>query len=142
MGIIATDALRILGLQAIFSMAKQGGRSSLAVCAGRVGLNREAVRDPDRWRVHVSNPLRIIGDISSDRGLTCRLIVLGLEEDHDYIQRVRLGREPRATWRILASESEIRLAIEIAQDGLGMAASAKVMARLLESATEAHTQHG
>jgi len=59
-----------------------------------------------------------------------RLIVIGLEEDHEYIQRV-IGAGAKGYLTHMAKENEIRLAIEIVQDG-SVWAPRKVLARLLE----------
>ena len=128
LGIVATDPLRILGLQAIFSdrsgvevipLSVPGALDSSGVslilidgaCTDHLFELLETFR---RTRPHL------------------RLIVLGLEEDHDHIQRV-IGAGAKGYLAHTASESEIRLAIEIVQDG-SVWAPRKVMARLLESA--------
>ncbi len=127
LGVIATDPLRILGLQAIFSgggvevipLSVPGALDSSGVslilidgtCTDHLFELLETFR---RTRPHL------------------RLIVLGPEEDHDYIQRV-IGAGVKGYLAHTANESEIRLAIEIVQDG-SVWAPRKVMARLLESA--------
>ena len=129
LGIVATDPLRILGLQAIFSdrsgvevipLSVPGALDSSGVslilidgaCTDHLFELLETFR---RTRPHL------------------RLIVLGLEEDHDHIQRV-IGAGTKGYLAHTASESEIRLAIEIVQDG-SVWAPRKVMARLLEAAS-------
>ena len=70
-----------------------------------------------------------------------RVIVIGLKEDHDYIQQV-IGAGAKGYLTHSAKESEIRLAIEIVQDGSAWAPR-KVLARLLESSSaETHRQGG
>ena len=64
-----------------------------------------------------------------------KLIVLGLEEDHAHIQRV-IGAGAKGYLTHRAKESEIRLAIDIVQDG-SIWAPRKVLARLLESTATA-----
>ena len=64
-----------------------------------------------------------------------KLIVLGLEEDQAYIQRV-IGAGAKGYLTHLAKESEMRLAIDIVQDG-SIWAPRKVLARLLESTARA-----
>ena len=59
-----------------------------------------------------------------------RLIVLGLEEDHEYIQRV-IGAGARGYLAHTARPSEVRLAIDIVQDGSAWAPR-KVLANLLD----------
>jgi DNA-binding NarL/FixJ family response regulator len=63
------------------------------------------------------------------------LIVLGLEEDHEYIQRI-IGAGAKGYLAHTAKSSEVRLAIEIVQDGSAWAPR-KVLANLLDlSSTE------
>jgi DNA-binding NarL/FixJ family response regulator len=138
LGLVATDPLRILGLQTIF---------------------------PERGAVEVV-PLTVPGamDVSGvsiillDSACTehffelltafrrarprLKVIVLGLEEDHAHIQRV-IGAGAKGYLAHTASESEIRLAIDIVQDG-SVWAPRKVLARLLESsaAEAAATKNG
>jgi DNA-binding NarL/FixJ family response regulator len=64
-----------------------------------------------------------------------RLIVLGLEEDHEYIQRI-IGAGAKGYLAHTAREREVRLAIEIVQDG-SVWAPRKVLAKLLEESSEA-----
>ncbi len=59
-----------------------------------------------------------------------RLIVLGLEEDHEYIQRI-IGAGAKGYLAHTARASEVRLAIEIVQDGSAWAPR-KVLANLLD----------
>jgi DNA-binding NarL/FixJ family response regulator len=64
-----------------------------------------------------------------------RLIVLGLEEDHEHIQRI-IGAGAKGYLAHTAKANEIRLAIEIVQDGSAWAPR-KVLANLLDqSSTE------
>jgi DNA-binding NarL/FixJ family response regulator len=67
------------------------------------------------------------------------VIVLGLEEDHEYIQRI-IGAGAKGYLPHTAKGSEVRLAIEIVQDGSAWAPR-KVLAKLLElsSAEESRT---
>jgi DNA-binding NarL/FixJ family response regulator len=62
-----------------------------------------------------------------------KLIVIGLEESHDYIQKV-IGAGAKGYLSHTARENEIRLAIEIVRDG-SVWAPRKVLARLLEAKT-------
>jgi DNA-binding NarL/FixJ family response regulator len=64
--------------------------------------------------------------------------VIGLEDDHEYIQRI-IGAGAKGYLTHGAKESEIRMAIEIVQDG-SVWAPRKVLARLLEASGE--TQGG
>jgi DNA-binding NarL/FixJ family response regulator len=58
------------------------------------------------------------------------LIVLGLEEDHEYIQRI-IGAGAKGYLAHTAKPGEVRLAIEIVQDGSAWAPR-KVLANLLD----------
>jgi DNA-binding NarL/FixJ family response regulator len=58
------------------------------------------------------------------------LIVLGLEEDHEYIQRI-IGAGAKGYLAHTARPGEVRLAIEIVQDGSAWAPR-KVLANLLD----------
>jgi DNA-binding NarL/FixJ family response regulator len=128
LGMITTDPLRLLGLQAIFSddggveviplsvpgALDSSGVSLILIDGACTGHLFELLGTFRRTRPHL------------------RLIVLGLEEDHDHIQDV-IGAGAKGYLAHTASESEIRLAIDIVQDG-SVWAPRKVMARLLESA--------
>jgi DNA-binding NarL/FixJ family response regulator len=131
-GLIATDPLRVLGLETIFAegdievlpLSIPGGLDSLGVsvimidaaCTDHLFELLETFR---RTRPHL------------------RLIVIGLEESHDYIQRV-IGTGAKGYLAHTARENEIRLAVDIVSDG-SVWAPRKVLARLLESSrTEAH----
>jgi DNA-binding NarL/FixJ family response regulator len=59
-----------------------------------------------------------------------RLIVMGIEEDHEYIQRI-IGAGARGYLAHTAKSSEVRLAIEIVHDGSAWAPR-KVLANLLD----------
>ncbi len=66
-----------------------------------------------------------------------RVIVIGEQEDHEYIQRV-IGAGAKGYLTHRSKESEIKLAIEIVQDN-SLWAPRKVLARLLESSAETET---
>jgi DNA-binding NarL/FixJ family response regulator len=59
-----------------------------------------------------------------------RLIVLGLEEDHEHIQRI-IGAGAKGYLAHTAKANEVRLAIEIVQDGSAWAPR-KVLANLVD----------
>ena len=126
-GLVATDPLRVLGLQTLFPEgdpvevvplsvpgALDDSRVSLilidAACTGHIF---ELLTTFRRTRPHL------------------KLIVLGLEEDHEYIQRI-IGAGAKGYLTHSAKVSEMRMAIEIVQDG-SIWAPRKVLARLLES---------
>ena len=128
MGLIATDPLRILGLQAIFSEAEvevvslsgpgaldDSGVSLILIDAACTDHLFELLATFRRSRPHL------------------RLIVIGMQEDHEYIQRV-IGAGAKGYLTHKSDEREIRLAIEIVQDN-SLWAPRKVLARLLESSS-------
>lgn len=125
-GVIATDPLRVLGLQSIFSEGPaeliplsvpgaldSSGVSLILIDAACTDHLFELLATFQRTRPHL------------------RLIVIGIQEDHDYIQRV-IGAGAKGYLTHTAKENEIRLAIEIVQDN-SVWAPRKVLARLLES---------
>lgn len=130
LGLVATDPLRILGLQTIFAEDGQvevvplsvpgalheSGVSLILIDAACTDYIFELLATFRRVRPHL------------------KLIVVGLEEDHEYIQRI-IGAGAKGYMAHSAKESEIRLAISIVQDG-SVWAPRKVMARLLEASTE------
>jgi DNA-binding NarL/FixJ family response regulator len=130
LGIIATDPLRILGLQAIFSDGSGAEVIPLSVPGALDSSGVSLILIDGACTDHL---FELLGTFRRTRP-HLRLIVLGPKEDHDYIQRV-IGAGAKGYLAHTASESEIRLAIEIVQDG-SVWAPRKVMARLLESAAE------
>jgi len=125
-GVIATDPLRVIGLQSIFSESHtelvplsvpgaldSSGVSLILIDAACTDHLFELLATFQRTRPHL------------------RLIVIGTQEDHDYIQRV-IGAGAKGYLTHTAKENEIRLAIEIVQDN-SVWAPRKVLARLLES---------
>lgn len=124
-GLIATDPLRILGLQTVLSNAHAeviplsvpgaldaSGVSLILIDAACTDHLFELLATFQRTRAHL------------------RLIVIGIQEDHDYIQRV-IGAGAKGYLTHSAKESEIRLAVEIVQDN-SVWAPRKVLARLLD----------
>src|SRR3984885_6649756 len=134
LGLVATDPLRILGLQTIFaeSVAEGGaearpveivplsvpgaldasGVSLILIDSGCTDHIFELLATFRRTRPHL------------------RVIVLGLEEDHGYIQRI-IGAGAKGYLAHTAKESEVRLAIEVVQDGSAWAPR-KVLANLID----------
>jgi len=128
-GLIATDPLRILGLQTIFSDRQAeviplsvpgaldaSGVSLILIDAACTDHLFELLATFRRTRPHL------------------RLIIIGEGEDHDYIQRV-IGAGAKGYLTHAAKESEFKLAIEIVQDD-SVWAPRKVLARLLSSSAE------
>jgi DNA-binding NarL/FixJ family response regulator len=132
MGLIATDPLRILGLQTIFSDHRAeviplsvpgaldaSGVSLILIDAACTDHLFELLATFRRTRPHL------------------RLIVIGDADGHEYIQRV-IGAGAKGYLTHAAKESEIKLAIEIVQDD-SVWAPRKVLARLLASSAEAES---
>ncbi len=128
LGMITTDPLRLLGLQAIFS---DGGGAEVIPLSVPGALDSSGVSLILIDSACTGHLFELLGTFRRTRP-HLRLIVLGLEEDHDHIQRV-IGAGAKGYLAHTTSESEIRLAIDIVQDG-SVWAPRKVMARLLESA--------
>lgn len=125
-GVIATDPLRLLGLETMFSDGSAeiiplsvpgaldaSGVSLILLDAACTDHLFELLRTFRRTRPHL------------------RVIVIGMDEDHDYIQRV-IGAGAKGYLTHMAQESVVRLAIDIVRDG-SVWAPRKVLARLLES---------
>src|ERR1700722_10719382 len=135
LGLVATDPLRILGLQTIFS--EEGVKGSaveiipLSVPGALDASGVSLILIDAACTDHI---FELLATFRRTRP-HLRLIVLGLEEDHEYIQRI-IGAGAKGYLAHTARESEIRLAIEIVQDGSAWAPR-KVLARLLEVSSEA-----
>ena len=139
LGLVATDPLRILGLQTIFS---DGGIKGVPVEI--VPLSVPGALDASAVSLILIDSActdHIFELLAAFRRTRphLRLIVLGLEEDHDYIQRI-IGAGAKGYLAHTAKGDEVRLAIEIVQDGSAWAPR-KVLAKLLElsSAEERRT---
>jgi len=125
-GLVATDPLRIIGLQAMFS---QSGAEVIALSMpGALDASGVSLILVDAGCTdHLFELLATF----HRRRPRMRLIVIGMQEDHGYIQKV-IGAGAKGYLTHMAKESEIRLAIEIMQDD-SVWAPRKVLARLLES---------
>ncbi|WP_263365133.1 response regulator transcription factor [Edaphobacter bradus] len=130
MGLIATDPLRILGLQTIFS---EGGKAEVIPLSVPGALDESGVSLILIDAACTDHLFELMATFRRSRP-HLRLIVIGLEDDHDYIQRV-IGAGAKGYLTHMAKENEILLAIEIVQDG-SIWAPRKVLARLLETGTE------
>jgi DNA-binding NarL/FixJ family response regulator len=130
LGLVATDPLRILGLQTIFS---EGGIKGVPVEI--VPLSVPGALDASGVSLILIDSActdHIFELLAAFRRARphLRLIVLGLEEDHEYIQRI-IGAGAKGYLAHTAKGNEVRLAIEIVQDGSAWAPR-KVLAKLLE----------
>jgi DNA-binding NarL/FixJ family response regulator len=126
-GLVATDPLRVLGLQAIFSEAMQLEIVQLSV------PNALDDRGLSMVLIDAECTRHLVELVATFRQLRpqIKLIVLAAEENSDQIQRV-IGAGARGYLTLTAKESEIRMAIDVVRDG-SVWAPRKVLARLLDS---------
>src|SRR5271170_5136287 len=123
--------MRILGLQTIFSQFDDGGVEivPLSVPGALDASGVSLILIDSGCTDHI---FELLATFQRTRP-RLRLIVLGLEEDHEHIQRM-IGAGAKGYLAHSAKENEIRLAIEVVQDG-SVWAPRKVLARLLESSS-------
>lgn len=129
MGLVATDPLRVLGLQTLF---EEDGPVEVVPLSVPGALDASGVSLILIDAACTEHIFELLATFRRTRP-HLKLIVLGLEGDHDYIQRV-IGAGAKGYLTHSAKESEIRMAIDIVQDG-SVWAPRKVMARLLESSS-------
>jgi DNA-binding NarL/FixJ family response regulator len=130
-GLVAADPLRILGLQTIFAQTStDAGRVEIVPLSVPGALDASGVSLIMIDSGCTDHIFELLATFRRTRP-RLRLIVLGMEEDHEHIQRM-IGAGAKGYLAYSAKESEIRLAIEVVQDG-SVWAPRKVLARLLES---------
>ena len=129
MGLIATDPLRIMGLQAIFAEGLKADVIPLSVPGALDASGVSLILIDATCTDHI---LELLATFRRSRP-HLRLVVIGLENDLEYIQKI-IGSGAKGYLTHGAKESEIRLAIEIVQDG-SVWAPRKVLARLLEASS-------
>jgi DNA-binding NarL/FixJ family response regulator len=130
LGLVATDPLRILGLQTIFSEDRvKGGLVEIIPLSVPGALDASGVSLILIDAACTDHIFELLATFRRTRP-HLRLIVLGLEEDHEYIQRI-IGAGAKGYLAHTAKASEVRLAIEIVQDGSAWAPR-KVLANLLD----------
>jgi DNA-binding NarL/FixJ family response regulator len=132
-GLVATDALRVLGFQTIFA---EGGPVEVVPLSVPGALDASGVSLILIDAACTDHLFELLATFRRTRP-HLKLIVIGLEEDHEHIQRV-IGAGAKGYLSHTAKESEIRMAIEIVQDG-SVWAPRKVLARLLESSSNEMT---
>jgi len=126
-GLVATDPLRTLGLQAIFA-ANTGLELVELTFPGNPDLAGFALVVLDAGCTdHLFELLASF----RHRYPRLKVIVMGMESDLDYIQRV-IGAGAKGYLTHLAKESEILMAMEIVLDG-SVWAPRKVLAKLIDS---------
>jgi DNA-binding NarL/FixJ family response regulator len=128
-GLIATDPLRVLGLQTIVS---EGGEAEVISVADPGALDTSGVSMIMIDAACTDHLFELLESFRRSRP-HLRLIVIGLREDHEHIQKV-IGAGAKGYLTHMARENEIRLAVEIVRDG-SVWAPRKVLARLLEAST-------
>jgi DNA-binding NarL/FixJ family response regulator len=126
-GLVAADPLRVLGLQTIFP---DGGSVEIVPLSVPGALDASGVSLILIDSACTEHIFELLETFRRSRP-RLRVIVLGLDESHDHIQRI-IGAGAKGYLAHSAKESEIRMAIDIVQDG-SVWAPRKVMARLLES---------
>lgn len=125
-GLMATDALRIMGLRSILGDGEECEIVPLAdkVSSATEGLELALLDSPADGEV-----LELVQTFRRHRpGLA--VIVLGSENDPEHIERV-IGAGAKGYLSRAANEAELRMAIDVVRDG-SVWAPRKVMARLLE----------
>jgi DNA-binding NarL/FixJ family response regulator len=125
-GVIATDPLRIFGLQAMF--AAEGPEIIPLSVPGALDASGVSLILVDASCT--DHLFELLGAFHRSRP-RLKVIVIGTQDDHEYIQQV-IGAGAKGYLTHNAKENEIRLAIEIVQDD-SVWAPRKVLARLLES---------
>jgi DNA-binding NarL/FixJ family response regulator len=125
-GLIATDPLRVLGMETIFAE----GNIEVLPLSVPGGLDTSGVSVVMIDAACTDHLFELLETFRRTRP-HLRLIVIGLEESHDYIQRV-IGSGVKGYLSHSARESEIRMAVDVVSDG-SVWAPRKVLARLLEA---------
>jgi DNA-binding NarL/FixJ family response regulator len=135
LGLVATDPLRILGLQTIFSEdGIKSGPVEIVLLSVPGALDASGVSLILIDAACTDHIFELLATFRRTRP-HLRLIVIGLEEDHEHIERI-IGAGARGYLAHTARPSEVRLAIEIVHDGSAWAPR-KVLAHLLDrSSTE------
>jgi DNA-binding NarL/FixJ family response regulator len=130
LGLVATDPLRILGLQTIFSEdGVKGAPVEIIPLSVPGALDASGVSLILIDAACTDHIFELLATFRRTRP-HLRLIVLGLEGDHEYIQRI-IGAGAKGYLAHTAKPGEVRLAIEIVQDGSAWAPR-KVLANLLD----------
>jgi len=125
-GVVATDPLRVLGLKAIFCEAMQIEIVHLSVPGVLDDGSLVLVLIDSECTDHLFELMATFRQVRPQ----LKLVVLGNETCHEYIQNV-IGAGAKGYLSLAAKESEIRLAIEMVRDG-SVWAPRKVLSRLLD----------
>jgi DNA-binding NarL/FixJ family response regulator len=126
-GLVATDAMRIMGLQAILSEGRELASFSRGVPTAselqRLSLLVIDAEATDRL-------LDVVRGLRRERS-ELGILVLGANGGYDQIERV-IGAGARGYLTYSATEEELRMAIDVVLDG-SVWAPRKVLARLIEA---------
>ena len=133
-GLLAMDPLRLVGLETIFADASRLELISLTV-PGSLDLAEFALVVIDAGCTE--HLFELLAGLRKKHP-RLKVIVIGMEGDHGYIQRV-IGAGAKGYLTHMAKESEIRMAIEIVLDG-SVWAPRKVLAKLLEENDAAESE--
>jgi DNA-binding NarL/FixJ family response regulator len=125
-GVVATDPLCVLGLKAIFAEAMQLDIVHLSVPGALDDTHLALVLIDAECTPHL---FELIATFRQVRPLL-RLVVLGNETSQEYIERV-IGAGAKGYLALTATESEIRMAIDMVRDG-SVWAPRRVLSRLLD----------
>ena len=131
-GVIATDPLRVAGLESIFADWKNADLGEVVVVP-LTGENPGGASNLSLLLIDASCTDHLFELLATLARAHPRLrtIVIGLAEDFDYIGRV-IGAGARGYLTHSATPNEIRMSVEIVLDG-SVWAPRKVLARLLDS---------
>jgi DNA-binding NarL/FixJ family response regulator len=125
-GVVATDPLRVLGLKAVFSEAKQLEIVQLSVPGVLNDASLSLILIDSECTDHLFELIATFRQVRPQ----LKLIVLGNQTAQEHIQRV-IGAGAKGYLSLAATESELRLAIEMVRDG-SVWAPRKVLSRLLD----------
>jgi DNA-binding NarL/FixJ family response regulator len=126
-GVVATDPLRVLGLQIIFNESLQTEIVPLSIPGALNDANLCLVLIDAECTPHL---LELISTFRKVRS-ALNLIVLGNDISPEFIQSV-IGAGAKGYLTLSAKESEIRMAIETVRDG-SVWAPRKILSRLLDA---------
>jgi DNA-binding NarL/FixJ family response regulator len=135
LGLVAADPLRILGMQTVF---EQAGDLEVVPLSVPGALEEEAL-SLVLIDAHCTEHLfELLASFRRNRPQT-KLIVMGSSMEFDYIQQV-IGAGAKGYLLETSRENEIKMAIEVVQDG-SVWAPRKVLARLIDAGSEARQRN-
>jgi len=126
-GVVATDPLRVLGLKAIFRDAMQLEIVHLSIPGALDDRDLCLVLIDAECTPHLFELIATFRQVHP----SLKLIVLGNDTSSDYVERV-IGAGAKGYVQLTASESEIRMAVDMVRDG-SVWAPRRVLSRLLDS---------